>query len=70
MNSKPSWPRQAWLWIPRVGADIRPDVSLWEQFNRAYVKRFTKDLPARGFIGSGPLLKGARFEMMGMAIRR
>ena len=47
-----------------------PDVSLWEQFNRAYVKRFTKDLPARGFIGSGPLLKGGRFEMMGMAIRR
>jgi 2-iminobutanoate/2-iminopropanoate deaminase len=47
-----------------------PDVSLWAQFNRAYVKRFTKDLPARGFIGSGPLLKGGRFEMMGMAIRR
>lgn len=47
-----------------------PDVSLWEQFNRAYVKRFTKDLPARGFIGSGPLLKGGRFEMMGMAVKR
>ena len=47
-----------------------PDVSLWEEFNRAYVKRFTKDLPARGFIGSGPLLKGGRFEMMGMAVKR
>ena len=47
-----------------------PDVSLWEPFNTAYVKRFSKDLPARGFIGSGPLLKGGRFEMMGMAIRR
>src|SRR5207253_2465750 len=47
-----------------------PDVSLWERFNAAYVKRFSKDLPARGFIGSGPLLKGGRFEMMGMAVRR
>jgi 2-iminobutanoate/2-iminopropanoate deaminase len=47
-----------------------PDVSLWERFNEAYVKRFSKDLPARAFIGSGPLLKGGRFEMMGTAIRR
>ena len=47
-----------------------PDVSLWERFNIAYVKRFSKDLPARGFIGSGPLLKGGRFEMMGIAVRR
>ena len=47
-----------------------PDVSLWERFNTAYVKRFSQDLPARGFIGSGPLLKGGRFEMMGIAVRR
>jgi 2-iminobutanoate/2-iminopropanoate deaminase len=47
-----------------------PDVSLWEPFNTAYVKRFSTDLPARGFIASGPLLKGGRFEMMGMAVRR
>jgi 2-iminobutanoate/2-iminopropanoate deaminase len=47
-----------------------PDVSLWEQFNVAYIKRFTKDLPARAFIGSGPLLKGGRFEMTGVAVRR
>jgi 2-iminobutanoate/2-iminopropanoate deaminase len=47
-----------------------PDVSLWERFNVAYVKRFTKELPARGFIGSGALLKGGRFEMMGIAVRR
>jgi len=47
-----------------------PDVSLWEQFNTAYVKRFSNDLPARAFIGSGPLLKGGRFEMMGIAVRR
>ena len=47
-----------------------PDVSLWERFNAVYVKRFSTDLPARAFIGSGPLLKGGRFEMMGIAVRR
>ena len=47
-----------------------PNISLWERFNAAYVKRFSKDLPARAFIGSGPLLKGGRFEMLGVAIRR
>jgi 2-iminobutanoate/2-iminopropanoate deaminase len=46
-----------------------PDLSLWEPFNTAYVKRFAKNLPARAFIGSGPLLKGGRFEMMGIAVR-
>jgi 2-iminobutanoate/2-iminopropanoate deaminase len=44
-----------------------PDLSLWERFNRAYVQHFSKDLPARAFIGSGPLLKGGRFEMIGIA---
>jgi 2-iminobutanoate/2-iminopropanoate deaminase len=47
-----------------------PDLSLWERFNAAFVKRFSKDLPARAFIGSGPLLKGGRFEMLGVAIKR
>jgi 2-iminobutanoate/2-iminopropanoate deaminase len=46
------------------------DVSLWDRFNRAYVKRFSKDLPARAFIGSGPLLRGGRFEMMGIAVHK
>ena len=45
-----------------------PDVSLWDRFNRAYIKRFSSDLPARAFVGSGPLLKGVRFEMMGIAV--
>lgn len=47
-----------------------PDVSLWDRFNTAYLKRFSKELPARAFIGSGPLLKRGRFEMMGIAVRR
>jgi 2-iminobutanoate/2-iminopropanoate deaminase len=47
-----------------------PDISLWEHFNAAYVKRFSKELPARAFIGSGPLLKRGKFEMLGVAIKR
>jgi 2-iminobutanoate/2-iminopropanoate deaminase len=47
-----------------------PDVSLWEPFNAAYVKRFSGPLPARAFLGSGPLLLGGRFELMGIAVRR
>jgi enamine deaminase RidA (YjgF/YER057c/UK114 family) len=47
-----------------------PDVSLWERFNGAYVRRFSGGLPARAFVGSGPLLKAGRFEMMGIAVRR
>jgi 2-iminobutanoate/2-iminopropanoate deaminase len=47
-----------------------PDVSLWERFNVAYLKRFSKELPARTFIGSGALLKGGRFEMLGVAVKR
>jgi enamine deaminase RidA (YjgF/YER057c/UK114 family) len=46
-----------------------PDVSLWERFNAAYAKRFSKELPARAFIGSGPLLKGGKFEMLGVAVK-
>ena len=47
-----------------------PDLSLWEPFNAAYVKRFSRELPARAFIGSGPLLLGGRFEMIGVAVKR
>ena len=47
-----------------------PDVSLWDRFNAAYVQRFAGELPARAFVGSGPLLMGGRFEMMGIAVRR
>jgi len=46
------------------------DVSLFDTWNRIYPAYFGKDLPARAFIGSGPLLFGARFEVQGIAIRR
>ena len=47
-----------------------PDVSLWDEFNREYVRRFRSGFPARAFLGSGPLLFNARFEMMGIAVKR
>lgn len=47
-----------------------PDISLWERFNAAYVQRFSKQFPARAFLGSGPLLLNGRFEMMGIAVKR
>jgi 2-iminobutanoate/2-iminopropanoate deaminase len=46
-----------------------PDVSLWEQFNAAYVKRFSREFPARAFLGSGTLLLNGRFEMLGVAVK-
>ena len=46
-----------------------PDVSLWQQFNAAYVKLFSRELPARAFLGSGPLLMSGRFEMLGIAMK-
>jgi 2-iminobutanoate/2-iminopropanoate deaminase len=46
-----------------------PDISLWETFNAAYVKRFSKELPARAFLGSGTLLLDGRFEFVGIAVK-
>jgi reactive intermediate/imine deaminase len=47
-----------------------PDVSLFDTFNAVYRQYFSGDLPARAFIGSGPLLFGARFEIIGVAARK
>ena len=43
------------------------DVGLYDIFNTEYRRRFEAPFPARAFIGSGPLLFGARFEMLGIA---
>jgi enamine deaminase RidA (YjgF/YER057c/UK114 family) len=47
-----------------------PDVSLWQQFNAAYVNLFSREFPARAFLGSGPLLMNGRFEMLGIAVKQ
>ena len=46
-----------------------PDLSLFSTFNEVYRSYFTKDFPARAFIGSGPLLFGGHFEMQGIAVK-
>ncbi len=46
-----------------------PDVSLYGTFNDIYRTYFKGDFPTRAFIGSGPLLFGAHFEMQGIAVK-
>jgi reactive intermediate/imine deaminase len=46
------------------------DVSHFDTWNKIYPTYFTKEFPARAFVGSGPLLFGARFEMQAIAVRR
>jgi 2-iminobutanoate/2-iminopropanoate deaminase len=46
-----------------------PEVTLRDRFNAAYLKFFSRELPARAFIGSGMLLYGGRFELTGVAVK-
>ena len=46
-----------------------PDLGLYAAFNDVYRSYFSKDFPARAFIGSGPLLFGMHFEMQGIAVK-
>jgi len=45
------------------------DLSLYDTFNTVYRTYFREPYPARAFLGSGPLLRGARFEVMGIAVK-
>jgi 2-iminobutanoate/2-iminopropanoate deaminase len=48
-----------------------PDLSLYDKFNAVYRTYFKEDrLPARAFVGSGPLLAGGHFEVMATAVKR
>lgn len=46
------------------------DVAHYDAFNRVYRTYFTKEFPARAFLGAGTLLFGARFEVQAIAVRR
>jgi reactive intermediate/imine deaminase len=46
------------------------DLSYYDKFNAAYKTYFTKDLPAREFIGVASILRGGHFEMQAIAARR
>lgn len=46
------------------------DVSHYGAFNAVYKTYFTKEYPARAFVGAGTLLFNARFEVMATAVKR
>jgi len=45
------------------------DVAYFGDFNAVYTSYFSGAPPARAFVGSGALLRGARFEVAGIAVR-
>ncbi len=46
-----------------------PELSLYGHFNSVYRTFFRAPFPARAFIGSGPLLFGAHFEIQAIAVK-
>lgn len=47
-----------------------PDLTLWPGFNDVYRAYFTKGFSARAFIGGIQLLRGGRFELQAIAVKR
>ncbi len=45
------------------------DLAYYDKFNAAYKTYFSKDFPARAFIGAGSILRGGHFEMQAIAVR-
>ena len=45
------------------------DLGYYDKFNAAYKTYFSKDFPARAFIGAGSLLRGGHFELQAIAVR-
>ena len=46
------------------------DLADYAAFNDVYRTYFTREFPARAVLGSGSLLNNARFEVLGIAVRR
>ena len=46
------------------------DLSQYRAFNRVYATYFTREYPARAFLGVAHVLFDARFEVQGIAVRR
>jgi len=45
------------------------DLGLYHSFNKIYQSYFHEKYPARAFIGVGHLLRGAHFEVQGVAVK-
>ena len=46
------------------------DLKLYETFNGVYKTYFHGDYPARAFVGASNLLRGGRYEVTGIAVKR
>jgi 2-iminobutanoate/2-iminopropanoate deaminase len=46
------------------------DLKFYDTFNSVYKTYFHGDYPARSFIGTDKLLRGGKYEVMGIAIKR
>lgn len=46
------------------------DLALYDTFNSVYRGYFPHGFPARAFLGASALLRGAHFEVLGIAVRR
>jgi len=46
------------------------DLSQFDKFNSVYKSYFSKDYPARAFIGAASLLRGGHFELQAIAVKR
>jgi 2-iminobutanoate/2-iminopropanoate deaminase len=46
------------------------DLADYQAFNTVYRSYFTREFPARAFVGAGSLLNDAKFEVLGIAARR
>jgi len=54
------------VWVQVFAADLGD----YAAFNTVYRTYFTREFPARAFLGSGALLNNARFEVVGIAVKR
>ena len=46
------------------------DLKLYDTFNSVYKTYFHGDYPARAFVGASNLLRGGRYEVMGIAVKK
>jgi reactive intermediate/imine deaminase len=46
------------------------DLKLYDTFNTVYRTYFHGNYPARAFLGAANLLRGGRYEVMGIAVKR
>ena len=46
------------------------DLSLYDTFNKVYRSYFHDPFPARAFVGSSALLRGAKFEVLAIAVKK